>query len=98
MHSGCNFARARELVSGEEVSWAGGTNGMTRLISVGHPMANAVHHVKSGCPRPPRRSRPVKTIIRDATVVLPGSSVVTNVVIEDAKIAAIDAAAHTTAD
>jgi dihydroorotase len=40
----------------------------------------------------------VKTIIRDATVVLPGGSVVTSVLIEDARIAAIDAAAHTTAD
>jgi len=40
----------------------------------------------------------VKTLIRDATVVLPTGSVCTSVLIDDDRIAAIDAAAHTTAD
>ena len=40
----------------------------------------------------------MKTIIRDATVVLPGHSVITNVLVEDSKIVAIDAATHTQAD
>jgi dihydroorotase len=40
----------------------------------------------------------VKTLIRDATVVLPSGCVRTNVLIEGDRIAAIDAAAHTTAD
>jgi dihydroorotase len=40
----------------------------------------------------------VKTIIRDATVVLPGGEAVVNVLIEDGQIAAVDAAAHTAAD
>jgi dihydroorotase len=40
----------------------------------------------------------VKTLIRDATVVLATGSVRTHILIEDGKIAAIDVAAHTTAD
>jgi dihydroorotase len=40
----------------------------------------------------------VKTLIRDATVVLPTECITTNVLIEGAKIAAVDAAAHTAAD
>jgi dihydroorotase len=40
----------------------------------------------------------VKTLIRDATVVLPGGSAQTNVLVEGSKIAAIDAAAHARAD
>lgn len=40
----------------------------------------------------------LKTLIRDATVVLPSGSVPTNVLIDDGKIAAIDPAQHTRAD
>jgi len=40
----------------------------------------------------------VKTLIRDATLVLPGGLAQTNVLVEGSKIAAIDAAAHTRAD
>src|ERR1044071_4849143 len=40
----------------------------------------------------------VKTLIRDVTAVLTTGGVKTNVLIEDAKIVAIDAAAHTAAD
>ncbi len=40
----------------------------------------------------------MKTIIRDATVVLPGGEAVVNVLVEDGKIAAVDAAAHAAAD
>ena len=40
----------------------------------------------------------LKTLIRDATVVLPSGSQQTNVLIEGDKIAAIDPAAHTDAD
>jgi dihydroorotase len=40
----------------------------------------------------------VKTLIKDATVVLPGGCLVTSVVIDGTKIAAIDPAIHTTAD
>ena len=40
----------------------------------------------------------MKTLIRDATVVLPSGSIRTNVLIDGRKIAAIDAAAHTRAD
>jgi dihydroorotase len=40
----------------------------------------------------------VKTLIRDATVVLPGEAQRTSVLIEGEKIAAIDPAVHTTAD
>jgi dihydroorotase len=40
----------------------------------------------------------VKTLIRDATVVLPTGCAALNVLIEDGRIAAIDAAAHTAAD
>jgi len=41
---------------------------------------------------------PAKTLIRDVTAVLTTGSVKTNVLIEGGRIAAIDAAAHTTAD
>jgi len=40
----------------------------------------------------------VKTLIRDATVVLPSGSVQSHILIEDGKIATIDAAVHTAAD
>lgn len=40
----------------------------------------------------------MKTLIRDATVVLPTGSLQTSVLIEDSKIAAVDAAIHTQAD
>src|SRR5947209_2427940 len=46
----------------------------------------------------PNRQMPAKTLIRNVTAVFTTGSLKTNVLIDGAKIAAVDAAAHTTAD